>query len=463
MAARHRLEPAGRLRRPALGAAGRAAAGDGLERRTRRPRGSSRCRDREPAAGGGPRAGAGRSPRGTDRARTSRVGHDPALRPDDGLAVSTWVWLAPGAPAGRRRALIATWGEGGDGWALVLDPDGRPRFEVGADGRRDSVAGTEPVERGAWALLEAELDPATGTIAVAHGRRRGRRLETVEVARAQAETSGPGRARARCCSAPSLAPRASPAPISTASSTGRRSRPGPAARPRSRPGTSARVAGRASSTAGPRGLHGACVNGPLRAVTGHDWRGDVHDWRLAPEQYGAMHFHSDAVDDLGWPPSFELELPRVAAGRRLRRSRSRRTGSRTWSPFAVRRAAARRAGGERRPAPDLHLPGLLLRARGARRRRLASDPRTAGWREAGLRCLYDRHADGVGVYEASLLRPLTQLRPGYRCPQHGGPHGLAQDLILIGWLRAEGHRVRPAHRPRPRTARAPRRSPGTAP
>ena len=39
-----------------------------------------------------------------------------------------------------------------------------------------------------------------------------------------------------------------------------------------------------------------------------------------------------------------------------------------------------------------------------------------------------------------LLRPLTQLRPGYRCPQHGGPHGLAQDLILLGWLARRGIR-----------------------
>ena len=81
--------------------------------------------------------------------------------------------------------------------------------------------------------------------------------------------------------------------------------------------------------------------------------------------------------------------------------------------------------------------------------------------EAGLRCLYDRHADGVGVYEASLLRPLTQLRPGYRCSQHGGPHGLAQDLILIDWLRRARHRVRSASPTTTCTARAPPRSPGT--
>ena len=59
----------------------------------------------------------------------------------------------------------------------------------------------------------------------------------------------------------------------------------------------------------------------------------------------------------------------------------------------------------------------------------------------GLRCLYDRFDDGSGVYEASLLRPLTQLRPGYRCPQHGGPHGLAQDLILLAFLQRRGIEV----------------------
>ena len=55
-----------------------------------------------------------------------------------------------------------------------------------------------------------------------------------------------------------------------------------------------------------------------------------------------------------------------------------------------------------------------------------------------LRSLYDRYDDGCGVYEASTRRPLTQLRPGYRCPQHGGPHGLAQDLILLAFLERRG-------------------------
>ena len=184
---------------------------------------------------------------------------------------------------------------------------------------------------------------------------------------------------------------------------------------------------------------------PLRqrpAAGGHraSWRGDVHDWRLAPEQYGAMHFHADAVDDLGWEPSFELEL---AESLRRRRLRARARGRRRRGPWSRSSSAAPRGGAgraERRPAADLHLPRLLVRARRARARPAPSEPEDRWVAEHGLRSLYDRHADGGGVYEASLLRPLTQLRPGYRCPQHGGPHGLAQDLILLGWLARRGHR-----------------------
>ena len=44
------------------------------------------------------------------------------------------------AQGGARRALLASWGEdGADGWALVLDADGRPCFEVGAGGRREQA------------------------------------------------------------------------------------------------------------------------------------------------------------------------------------------------------------------------------------------------------------------------------------------------------------------------------------
>ena len=33
------------------------------------------------------------------------------------------------------------------------------------------------------------------------------------------------------------------------------------------------------------------------------------DWRRAPEQYGAIHFHDDDLHDAGWTPSLTLTIP----------------------------------------------------------------------------------------------------------------------------------------------------------
>ena len=55
---------------------------------------------------------------------------------------------------------------------------------------------------------------------------------------------------------------------------------------------------------GPRALHGRAVNLPARAVTGCSWTGRERDWRRAPEQYGAIHFHADDLYDAGWEVAF---------------------------------------------------------------------------------------------------------------------------------------------------------------
>lgn len=362
--------------------------------------------------------------------------HDPRLRPQDGLTVSTWVWIAPGAPARERRALLATWAPDGDGWALALDAAGRPVFEVAADGRRESIAGEVAIEPGSWTRLEAALEPQTGSIALTHVRRRGRRTATVEELRAPASLPGPG-------------PGEGPLLLGAERRDGggvRSHLDGKLDRPRVArgPGGDETVAawelgeGRGSriGDAGPHGLHAACVNGPLRAVTGHNWTGDIHDWGLAPEQYGAMHFHSDATDDLAWPPSHAIELPDSLPGGVYALELSDGEVE-DLVPVAVRRAPNAEPA-----AVAVLLPTFTYLAYSCEHasplRAATAGPEDDWVVRHGLRSLYDRHADGVGVYEASIRRPLTQLRPGYRCPQHGGPHGLAQDLILLGWLERVG-------------------------
>ena len=55
--------------------------------------------------------------------------------------------------------------------------------------------------------------------------------------------------------------------------------------------------------------HGALMNAPARAVTGHDWDASQNDWTRASYGYGAIHFHDDDLDDAGWETSFELQIP----------------------------------------------------------------------------------------------------------------------------------------------------------
>ncbi|MFE9748024.1 hypothetical protein ACFYOT_24230 [Saccharothrix saharensis] len=50
------------------------------------------------------------------------------------------------------------------------------------------------------------------------------------------------------------------------------------------------------------GRHGTLVNHPRRGVTGHDWAGDVLDWRHSDGGYAAVRFHSDDPADRGWDP-----------------------------------------------------------------------------------------------------------------------------------------------------------------
>ena len=60
---------------------------------------------------------------------------------------------------------------------------------------------------------------------------------------------------------------------------------------------------------GPHGLHGKALNLPTRAMTGSNWTGNETCWRHAPEQYGAIHFHADDLQDCEWETDFTFTLP----------------------------------------------------------------------------------------------------------------------------------------------------------
>ena len=60
---------------------------------------------------------------------------------------------------------------------------------------------------------------------------------------------------------------------------------------------------------GPHARHGVILNLPTRAMTGSNWRGNVHRWTEDPSQYAAIHFHDDDIGDAAWQPSISFVVP----------------------------------------------------------------------------------------------------------------------------------------------------------
>lgn len=210
---------------------------------------------------------------------------------------------------------------------------------------------------------------------------------------------------------------------------------------------------------GPHGLHGRLVQGPKRAVRGVRWNGSVFDWRQAPGQYAAAHFHRDDLTDAGWEPDAWVDLPgdlpsgayavrveRDDAGASL-------TGGVCRLPLFVRPARAPRPGdavvalvfptftylayANDRCALTGHNPEVLAD------QAIALEPtdvllsRHPQWGVS----LYDTHRDGAGVSTASRWRPIPGFQPDQRAWQAGegsGRWNYPADLLLVEWLEREG-------------------------
>ena len=190
---------------------------------------------------------------------------------------------------------------------------------------------------------------------------------------------------------------------------------------------------------------GVVVNLPARAMTGFNWTGDVHDWRFAPEQYGAIHFHDDDVYDAGWDTDFVLDVPAELAS----------------GVYAARLSIP--------DAPPEHVVFFVRPPPGGRRADICYLASTASYLAYGnyrvMDCgpayevfqgrllvagpedlflnehpeygdsLYGRHSDGSGVCYSSGLRPIVNLRPNTPLWIFGG------DGYLTYWLEKLGYRA----------------------
>ena len=201
---------------------------------------------------------------------------------------------------------------------------------------------------------------------------------------------------------------------------------------------------------GPRARHGRSVNHPTRAVTSSGWTGDTVDFRYAPEQYAAIHFHRSDMTDCGWISQASIALPGDLPSGVYAIRLTGDDGLQDRVPLFVR------------PPHGAATADALLVLPTNSYLAYANDhvgvdsPRTQVWdqavqvldpwwlyrdahRELGL-SMYESHADGHGVCFSSWRRPILTMRATVY--NHDGPvWQFTGDLQLIDWLDRTGRSV----------------------
>jgi N,N-dimethylformamidase len=194
-------------------------------------------------------------------------------------------------------------------------------------------------------------------------------------------------------------------------------------------------------------LHGRTVNVPTRAVTGYNWQAKEQNFIHAPDQYGAIHFHDDDLDDVRWQVDFTLtvpdDLPSGLYGARLRAD-----DDTDYVPFYVRP----KRGQEKRIcflaptasymayANDHVTQWAPLAQLFVARNPVLQEGNIvlSNHRELGL-STYDVHSDFSGVAYSSRLRPILNMRPGFRHWLSPSLWQFNADLHLVDWLITMGY------------------------
>jgi len=351
--------------------------------------------------------------------------------------------LVPVRPSPRRQVVMGTWAEDrGSGFALMLDETGALAFLIGAA----PVSTGTPLTARRWYHVAASIDLAAGTVT----------LRQTPLADHAPSLEQPV--------AITTAIRAAPGPAgdffigaarkavedgrlrTTWHFNGKIDRPSLLAgeHPIGLWDFAADVATDRVTDRSPNHLHGRTVNAPKRAVTGHNWDGSEMDWRRAPHQYGAIHFHDDDLYDAGWRPTLTMTVPTDARSGVYALRLEADGGPEFWVVFYVRPPR----GGPRARAAFLASTATYLCYSNYRMRMRpgpaelfigalpivdTTDLLLMHHPELGA-STYDTHSDGSGVCHVSRLRPIVNVRPTGRL------WNLFLDLCLLDWLEAHEQR-----------------------
>jgi N,N-dimethylformamidase len=196
---------------------------------------------------------------------------------------------------------------------------------------------------------------------------------------------------------------------------------------------------------GPHQLHADGYNRPIRAMTGVNWTGRDDCYRLAPEQYGGVHYHEDALIDCHWHPvcrwTIPLDLPSGCYALKLNGP-----DMEEHIPFFVRATVQKAPIAVLMPTAtylayaneQIAFSSPLVQPVFGRTPIVsAADQIRLEMPELGL-STYDCHLDGEGVCFSSYRRPVPNMRPKYRMAM-GSAWAYPADLSIIGWLEAKGY------------------------
>lgn len=194
----------------------------------------------------------------------------------------------------------------------------------------------------------------------------------------------------------------------------------------------------------PNRLGGKLVNMPGRAMKGWNWSGRWQDWRAAPREYGAIHFHDDDLSDCGWATDFTFTVPDdLASG--VYAAKLEGEGDAEHVVFYVRAPRGRpgakavflastatyMAYGNYRVMNRSNLYEMYL---GQLPELVESDLFLNTRPEYGD-SLYAVHNDGSGMSIGTRLRPIVNMRPNTTLSAFN------DDGWIFGWFRDQGLEV----------------------